>query len=465
MTTIFSNMTHNFSHTLRVSSFLFLCTFTFTVSVARQKEVPAFPGAEGWGMYSKGGRGGIVLEVVNLNDDGPGSFREAVMNQNPRIVIFRVSGTIELKSELVINSPYLTIAGQTAPGDGICIKGFPFDVADTHDIIVRCIRIRPGIGSGLIGSEIDGIEVRESANVIFDHCSVSWSNDEGINNWHKSSFITFQWCLMSEPLNRSVHEKGAHGFSATIGGYKSSFHHNILANGAGRNPSIGGNNQNFTVLSDIRNCIISNWEHRTCDGKPLSVNLVNNYYKPGPATNESVKRRIAKIDNSEKMGFTGLWHIEGNYVEGYPEISADNWKGGIDFDEGASEERNRQTKPFETAFITTHTAREAYDLVLKNAGAVAPKRDSQDERIITQIRTGKYPYGTNGIIDNVEQVGGWPVLKSMTPPKDSDHDGMPDAWEIAHGLNPNDPSDANGDRNGDGYTNIEEYINSLIGEI
>ncbi|MDR0543622.1 MAG: pectate lyase [Dysgonamonadaceae bacterium] len=424
-------------------------------------QIPAFPGAEGWGMYAKGGRGGIVLEVTNLNDAGSGSFREAVMNPNPRIVVFRVSGTIELKSELLITSPYLTVAGQTAPGSGICIKGFPFDIAGTHDIVVRCIRIRPGISSGLTGSEIDGIEVRESSNVIFDHCTISWSNDEGINNWHKSSFITFQWCMMSEPLDKSVHEKGAHGFGATIGGYKASFHHNILACGTARNPSIGGNNQNFTVLLDVRNCVIANWGHRSCDGKPLSINLVNNYYKPGPATRDDVRRRIARIDNAEKMGFTGLWHINGNYVEGYPEISADNWNGGVDFEQGASKERNRQPLPFETAFVTTQPAKEAYDLVLKHAGVIAPKRDVQEERIVSHIKTNQYPHGTAGIIDKVEQAGGWPVLSSAAPPVDTDHDGMPDEWEITHGLNPDDASDAI-KITMDGYTNIENYINSLV---
>jgi len=441
---------------------LLLFFITLFSAITLQAQLPAFPGAEGWGMYAKGGRGGVVLAVTNLNDNGPGSFRAAVMNPNPRIVIFQVSGTIELKSKLVITAPYLTIAGQTAPGDGICLKNFPLDLANSHDIIIRSIRVRPGIGSGLIGSEIDGVEVRESSNVIFDHCSVSWSNDEGMNNWHKTSNITFQWCLMSEPLNKSVHEKGSHGYCASIGGYKASFHHNILANGAGRNPSIGGNNQNVTVFLDVRNCVISNWGHRSCDGKPLSINLVNNYFKPGPATNEDVKRRIARIDNAEKMGFTTLWYIEGNKVEGYPEISTDNWKGGVDFEENCSAARNRAMIPFESIPVKTQSADEAYLLVLKNAGATAPKRDIQDERIINQIKTNSFKFGTNGIIDNVEQVGGYPVLKSTAPLKDSDGDGIPDEWEIAHRLNPNDRSDATKSDLANGYTHIEEYINSLI---
>lgn len=440
---------------------LCLCIFAFGFLNAQSKDLPAFPGAEGWGMNAKGGRGGVVLEVNNLNDSGPGSFREAVTNPNPRIVVFRVSGTIELKSILEIISPFLTIAGQTAPGDGICLKNFPLHIAQTHDIIIRCIRIRPGIASGLKGSELDGIEIRESSHIIVDHCTVSWTNDEGVNNWHKSSFVTFQWCMITEPLHKSVHEKGAHGYGATIGGYKSSFHHNILSNAVARNASIGGNNQNPTVMLDVRNCVISNWEHRSCDGKPLSINLVNNYFKPGAATNNDVKRRIARIDNAENYGFTGLWYIEGNVVEGYPKISADNWKGGVDFEEGTSEVRNRRYTPFEFAPVTTQTAVEAYESVLKYAGVIAPKRDVQEERIVGQIQTNTFPLGTNGIINAVEQAGGWPELKSTIPPKDSDHDGMPDEWEIAHGLNPTNPSDAV--KTGtNGYTNVEEYINSLV---
>ena len=439
-------------------TFLLIGLLFSLIGLAQTQPLPAFPGAEGWGMYAKGGRGGIVLEVTNLNDNGPGSLREAVMNPNPRIVIFKVSGTIELKSMLEVKSPYLTIAGQTAPGDGICLKNYPLHIEGTHNIVVRYLRIRPGIASGLKGSELDGIEIRNASNVIIDHCSVSWTNDEAVNNWHGARNITFQWCIIAEPLNKSVHEKGAHGYGASIGGYKTSFHHNILSCATARNVSVAGNDQNPTVMLDMRNCVISNWQHRSCDGKPLSINIVNNYYKSGPATSEDVKRRIARIDNSEHYGFSGIWYIDGNYVEGYPEISSDNWKGGVDFERGTSEARNRQLNPFNFAPVTTQTAAEAYELVLKNAGVTVPKRDSWENRIIENIRTNNFPFGDNGIIDSVEQVGGWPKLESTPPPKDSDKDGMPDEWEIANGLNPNDPSDAN-KVSSNGYTNIENYIN------
>jgi pectate lyase len=426
-------------------------------------QLTAFPGAEGWGRYAQGGRGGAILKVTNLDDSGPGSFREAVMHTGPRMVVFEVSGTIDLKTPLDIHSPYLTIAGQTAPGDGICLKRFPLRIRNTHDIIIRGIRIRPGIESGLIGSQIDVIDLDSSHNVIVDHCVFSWSVDEGINTWHGARLVTVQWCVMSEPLRHSIHEKGDHGYNASIGGYKASFHHNLLANAAARNPSIAGNNQNPTVMLDFRNCVISNWEHRSCDGKPLSINLVNNYYKPGPATNENVKRRIARIDNAEKLGFSCLWYVEGNHVEGFPDISSSNWAGGVDFEQGSSAERNRSKIAFESAPVVTQPATAAYELVLKYAGCYL-NRDSQEKRIIEQVRTGKYTSTSNGLIDRVEQAGGWPLLKTGKLPQDTDHDGIPDAWEQKNSLNAADPADAKS-MAANGYMNIENYVNSLLPDV
>lgn len=435
----------------------------YSIMPCLHAQLPAFPGAEGWGRYAQGGRGGAVLKVTNLNDSGPGSFREAVTDSGPRIVVFEVSGTIDLRSPLEVNAPFLTIAGQTAPGDGICLKRFPLRIRNTHDVIIRGIRIRPGIESGLIGSEIDVIDVDNSQNVIVDHCVFSWSTDEGVNTWHGARYITVQWCMMSEPLDHSIHEKGAHGYCASIGGYKASFHHNLLANGAARNPSIAGNDQAPTVLLDFRNCVISNWGHRSCDGKPLSINLVNNYYKSGPATNEDVKRRITRIDNAEKLGFSCLWYVDGNFVEGYPAISANNWTGGVDYEEGTSPEKNRRKDPFEVAPVITQPAKEAYELVLKYAGCYL-NRDAQEKRIIEQIRTGKYTVSKNGLIDRVEQAGGWPVLKTGKLPPDTDKDGIPDEWEQKNGLNATDPSDAK-KMAGNKYMNIENYINSLLPDI
>ncbi len=424
-----------------------------------QCPVPAFPGAEGWGACSRGGRGGVVLKVTNLHDSGPGSFREAVSHPAPRTVLFEVSGTITLETDLTIVHPYLTIAGQTAPGEGICLRGFPLNLANTHDIVIRSIRVRPGTGSGLKGSEINALEIRNSENIIVDHCSFSWSTDEGLNNWHGSKNVTIQWCMMSEPLHRSIHEKGPHGYGASLGADRLSFHHNLMAHCYARNPSIAGNNQNLTLLMDFRNCVIYNWAIRSCDGKPVSINVINNYFKSGPATLPAVRQRIARIDNSEGMGFSGLWHIGGNHVEGFPAITADNWKGGVDFDRGASEARNRSLTPFRVAPVTTQQAADAYRLVLERAGVLIPARDSHEKRIVSEVQSASFSCGDKGLVDNVEQAGGWPELKSGTPRPDSDNDGMPDDWESANRLNPADPGDAALAGGTDGYTNIERYIN------
>lgn len=421
----------------------------------------AFPTAEGYGAYTPGGRGGKVFVVTNLNDAGPGSLREAVEAEGPRTVLFNVSGTIELKAPLNINHPYITIAGQTAPGDGICIKNYPFDVKKTHDVIIRSVRVRPGIGSGMEGSQIDGIEVSGSENVIIDHCVVSWSCDEGFNTWKGNKNVTLQWNVMSEPLNKSVHLKGEHGFSASLGGNHATVHHNLFVSGKGRNPSIGGNNDFQTINLDFRNNVIFNYGMRTCDGKPTSINMVNNYYKPGPATEDFVKTRVTRIDNASRYGYQGQWYVDGNYIVGQPAINADNWKGGgVEMDEGLTEAQVRATKPFDTPAVKTQSAEEAYKMVLRNAGLEPAKRDSQDTRILKEVASGKPTYG-NGIINSTDQVGGYPVLKSGKAWIDSDGDGIPDAWEKKNGLNPADPKDGNTIA-ANGYTNLENYINSLI---
>ena len=420
----------------------------------------AFPTAEGYGAMTPGGRGGLVYVVTNLNDAGPGSLREAVEAEGPRTVVFNVAGTIELQSDLSIVNGNITIAGQTAPGDGICLKNHPLDVKGTGDVIIRGIRIRPGIDSGLEGSNLDGIEVSNSSNVIIDHCTISWSNDEAMNTWKGVENLTVQWCLVSEPLNRSVHAKGAHGYSATMGGVNASFHHNLFAHGPGRNPSIGGNHQHSTVNLDLRNNVFYNFGHRTADGKPRSINMVNNYYKPGPATQEELKGRIARVDNASAYKFQGVWYIDGNVMEGNPEISADNRKGVV-IDRGLTDAEVLATVPFEVAPVTTQPAIEAYELVLKHVGN--PHRDSQERRVIEETRTGTAPLGTmaNGVIDTVAQAGGYPLLAAGTPWVDADDDGLPDEWEKANKLNPTDPTDAVKIAK-NGYTNIENWFNSLI---
>lgn len=418
----------------------------------------AFPGAEGFGRHAAGGRGGDVYAVTNLNDSGPGSLREAVSAGN-RTVVFRVSGTIDLQSDLLITVSNLTIAGQTAPGDGICLKRHPLRFRGASEIIVRHLRVRPGAESG---RAVDGIEVRDGRNIILDHCSVSWSVDEAINTWHGASNLTIQWCLIAEPLNRSVH-RGPHGYGASWGGERTSYHHNLFAHCTARTPSIAGQTKERTVLMDHRNSVIYNWQHRSCDGKPVSVNVVNNYYKPGPATRSDVQRRIARIDDTKAAyGYDSVWHVAGNVVEGFPAISADNWAGGVDFEGATSAAISRRFEPFPVAPVTTQSALEAYPLVLAAAGATLPRRDSVDARVVDDVRLGRATFG-DGIIDTPAQVGGWPELRSAPAPADTDRDGMPDEWERAHRLDPADPADRNAFTLAPGYTNLEVYLNSLVG--
>lgn len=416
----------------------------------------AFPGAEGHGRFARGGRGGDVYAVTNLNDSGPGSLRDAV-SVGRRTVVFRVSGTIELKSDLMVTQPHLTIAGQTAPGDGICLRRYPLRIKGTHDVVVRFLRVRPGDEEK---KPVDGIEVSESENVIVDHCSVSWSLDEGINTWHGARKVTVQWCLVSEGLNRNIHY-APHAYGASFGGEDCSYHHNLFAHCTARNPSVAGNARFKTVNMDHRCSVIYNWEHRTCDGKPVSINVVNNYYKPGPATQNHVRRRVVRIDDTKpRYGYESVWYIDGNFVEGAPDVNADNWRGGVDFEGGTSEERNRSLSPFPAAPVTTESGRDVYRVVLAGVGARLPRLDAHDTRILREVDSGTATFG-NGIIDTQTQVGGWPELRSAPAPLDTDEDGMPDEWEKAHKLNPRDASDRNRPA-ASGYTQLEEYLNELV---
>lgn len=429
---------------------------TIVLKNLRPDRAPAFPGAEGFGKYTLGGRGGRVMEVTNLNDAGPGSFRQACEAEGPRTVVFLVSGTIPLESELKIKHPYLTVAGQTAPGDGICVKNYQLNVKTDH-VILRYLRLRPG----------DELKVEQDAfsaegdHIIVDHCSVSWGVDETLSI-NKGSNITVQWCIVSESLYHSVHKKGNHGYGGLWGGPGGSFHHNLLAHHSSRNPRASGNEK--SGLLDFRNNVVYNWGFNSAYGGELwPRNWINNYFKAGPATGEKVKHRLfLQKDPRGKM------YAAGNFVYGYPEVSADNWNGGIDFapDGEATMATLRVDRPYVVAPVETQTAKEAFELVLAKAGSSCP-RDSIDARILDEVRTGtsrfgaSYGGGGKGIIDSQNDVGGWPELRSGEAPLDSDHDGMPDGLERTQGLDQDDPADGAQDRDGNGYTNLEEYLNSL----
>ncbi len=428
-----------------------------TLRNLRPSHAPAFPGVEGFGKYTVGGRGGKVIEVTNLHDAGPGSFRAAVSAKGPRTVVFRVSGTIALESELKIREPYLTIAGQTAPGDGICIKNYQVNF-DTSQVIMRYLRFRPGDEKGKEQDAFGGA----GSHIVVDHCSASWGVDETFSI-NKAANLTVQWCLVSESLYHSLHKKGNHGYGGLWGGPGGSWHHNILAHHSSRNPRASGNVD--SGLMDYRNNVIYNWGFNSAYGGELwPRNWINNYYKSGPATDDKVRGRIfLQKDPRGKM------FAAGNFVAGFPAISADNWNGGINFapDGEATEKTLRVDRPFVVAPVTTQSAEVAYGLVLAQAGA-SLVRDAVDRRVVEEIRTGtatfgaSYKGGGKGIIDSQKDVGGWPELRSLPAPVDTDHDGVPDVWEQAHGLNPQDPADGPRSTTPGGYSNLERYLNSLV---
>lgn len=459
-----------------------------------QAEIPAFPGAEGGGAYSFGGRGGKVITVTSLADSGPGSLRDACEQGGARIIVFNVSGIIHLKSPLIIRAPYITIAGQTAPGDGVCIAGETI-WANTHDVVVRHMRFRRG--ETWVGRRDDSFGGNPVGNIMIDHCSTSWGLDENIS-FYRHMFnpedgskdlklptvnVTIQNTISSQALDTYNHS-----FGSTLGGENCTFMRNLWANNAGRNPSIGWNG----VFNFVNN-VIYNWVHRSVDGGDYTAlyNIINNYYKPGPLTpkNTPVGHRILKPEaGRSKLGYFvfGRVYANGNVVEGYPEISKNNWAGGIQVQEQANTDGYTENMKWDKPFPIDNpfpimSANEAYDFVMDNVGATFPKRDIVDQRVIEQVKTGKVYYDKNlnpedfyqfeyrrlpkdsyksGIITDIKQVGGYPEYKGK-PYKDSDNDGIPDAWEIKYGLNPNDPLDANGDLSGDGYTNIEKYINGI----
>ncbi len=428
-----------------------------TLRNLRPSHAPAFPGAEGFGKYTVGGRGGKVIEVTSLHDAGPGSFRAAVSAKGPRTVVFRVSGTIALESELKIREPYLTIAGQTAPGDGICIKNYQVNF-DTSQVIMRYLRFRPGDEKGKEQDAFGGA----GNQIVVDHCSASWGVDETFSI-NKAANLTVQWCLVSESLYHSIHKKGNHGYGGLWGGPGGSWHHNILAHHSSRNPRALGNVD--SGLMDYRNNVIYNWGFNSAYGGELwPRNWINNYYQSGPATDDKVRGRIfLQKDPRGKM------FAAGNFVAGFPAISADNWNGGINFapDGEATEKTLRVDRPFVVAPVTTQSAEVAYGLVLAQAGA-SRVRDAVDRRVVEEIRTGtatfgaSYKGGGKGIIDSQKDVGGWPELRSLPAPVDTDHDGVPDVWEQAHGLNPRDPADGPRSTTPGGYTHLERYLNSLV---
>ena len=501
----------------------------------RQATIPAFPGAEGGGMYSFGGRGGKILVVTSLEDDGPGTLREACETGGARIIVFNVAGEIHLKRPIHLVAPYVTIAGQTAPGQGVVVTGETLEV-DTHDVIIRYMRFRRGAMD--VAHRNDACGGNGIGNIIYDHCSASWGLDEVMSMYRHvyarkangygeklaCCNITIQDCIFGEGLDLYNH-----GFGASIGGYNSLFARNLFANNISRNPSIAMNGD-FNFVNNV----LYNWWNRSIDGGDHTslYNIINNYFKPGlvtgfdanqlvdnylrnyqknvkkfgfgnseqAAANKSGKKadkvaqkapeicyRILKPEHGRSEANGNDWgkaYVARNIVEGFRTVTADNWAGGVQPAGLGDEQKIREVlkvdAPFEYfAPQNIMNAEEAYEYVLNNVGATKPCRDAVDERIIQSVRTGTAtfvpeaeeftsPYSRRrlpadsyklGIITNPQQVGGLPTYTGE-PRLDTDGDGIPDEWEKANGLNPNDATDALQIRE-DGYMVIEWYINSL----
>jgi hypothetical protein len=454
--------------------------------------IPAFPGAEGGGMYTAGGRGGKVIVVSSLADEGPGTFREACETGGARIIVFKVAGIIRLKSSINVRAPYLTIAGQTAPGDGVCVTGASF-LIDTHDVIIRHMRFRRGQTD--VAYRDDAVGGNVVGNVMIDHVSASWGLDENMSIYRHvyqnpetgkadklpTVNITIQHSIFSEGLDMYNH-----AFGSTIGGHNSTFARNLWASNISRNCSVGMDG-GFNFVNNV----VFNWWNRSIDGgdNKSFYNIINNYFKPGPITpvGEPISYRIIKPESGrakDKKDMFGRAYVSGNVVEGNAKVTRNNWDGGVQPETKADLKKLldsiKSNKPFSMAPVTIMKTNKVYDYVLANAGAIFPKRDVVDARVVKSVMTGKAIYAEDaqefvpkyvkrrlpadsykkGIITNPQQVGGLPEYKGE-PVADSDNDGMPDAWEKANGLNPNDPTDAVKDCNGDGYTNIEKYINGI----
>ena len=440
----------------------------------------AFPGAEGGGKFATGGRGGVVVHVTTLEDardketgqPSLGTLRKAVQMDGTRTIVFDVSGTINLTSQLDITGGNLTIAGQTAPGDGICVAGYPV-VVKASNVIIRFLRFRMGDQNKVEG---DALSINDHRNIIVDHCSFSWSTDECVSCYGNTDF-TLQYCFISESLKESVHAKGAHGYGGIWGGTNASFHHNLLAHHQNRNPRFDHDYVNVKCVGpiDFVNNVVYNWESNSAYGGEGStmggggrlINFVANYFKPGPSTKSGVKTRLVdpwtNCDNcvagSKVLSKGGSVvapkiYLVDNVMAGSSDVTADNWKGSTK-SKSVAGVNTRWTDGL-TAMTNEQSAEQAFETVLSKAGC-SLRRDALDARIVSEVRNG-----TGKLVNSPADAGGYPQLKNETPPADTDRDGMPDEWEEAHGLDKTSSADSKLYSLDKEFTNLEVYLNSLV---
>lgn len=474
--------------------FLLFLTTLLSVSVSSQSQpLKAFPTAEGFGKFASGGRGGKVVEVTNLNDSGEGSLRWALTEagREHATIVFRVSGIITLEKDIRAKLNHVTIAGQTAPGDGILYRGGKLNLGGSKNVIMRNLRGRIGLRGDKDFIKGGSIGIENADTIIIDHCCFGWSGEENMTIYD-NHFTTVQWCIVHEGLYNAGHQKGNRSYACQWGGSPASFHHNLLAHNYNRSARLNGatnHNQDRNVFMEYQNNVNYNWgkpnscyggENEAGEGSTHECNFVGNYYKPGPATPaNSYFMQLSKARKGKTLTGPSLWFFSGNKMEGNKAVTKDNWlavdnQTGFELKDMQSAKTVYPSKfhPASNAFdydvykTPVERADKAYKRVLAKAGTI--RRDAVERRIIDEVKNGTAHYrgtqGSVGFIDSPADAEGWPVYAQVAPVVDNDHDGMDDAWELKNGLDPNNPDDRNKVFSKEGYTALEVYLNALMSE-
>ncbi len=461
--------------------------------ISHSQPLKAFPTAEGFGKFASGGRGGKVIEVTNLNDNGEGSLRWALTDAGKEnaTIVFRVSGIITLEKDIRAKLHNVTIAGQTAPGDGILYRGGKLNLGGSKNVIMRNLRGRIGLRGDKDFIKGGSIGIENADTIIIDHCCFGWSGEENMTIYD-NHFTTVQWCIVHEGLYNAGHQKGNRSYACQWGGSPATFHHNLLAHNYNRSARLNGatnHSQDRNVFMEYQNNVNYNWgkpnscyggENEAGEGSTHECNFVGNYYKPGPATpSGSFFMQLSKARKGKTLTGPSLWFFKGNKMEGNKAVTKDNWlavdnQTGFDVKEMKSEKTVYPSVfyPAQNSFdykkykTTVENADKAYKNVLEKAGTI--NRDVVEQRVVKEVREGKAAYrgtqGSAGFIDSPADAEGWPQYGKVNAILDSDHDGMADEWEIKNGLDPNDSEDRNKVFTKEGYTALEVYLNMLMGE-